>query len=399
MATGFSYLPNPFPWMGQKLSGLGHSEEDSLQSYLQSGQDLPPALLQYLVSQAASHGRRGGAGGTILTPGDTSGASLEGVRIGGDGPKIGPDGNVQAPQGPQMPPTLFEQLMGMASGANSRSALRAATAPQRAAIHALQENLGMIGAQTEQSQADINSWFGQLGGMYSGNARAAGKAGRKAARGDARTGRGLMKGIADPNVAGTVGRTAARQAGYARIAGNEEAAFARNQAADASRQGSYQQLVQARLGAQAEADVRSQIAQAQAAKVAARSEAKSGNMDNMLQLLGLVGDNPTVDSILGVPHQGDEGPTAMEKGSAIQSALGNVDFFKSGDDGGAPTGDFNTLLTKAYAAARARGLNLNDPTVREGIRSYIQANVVGDYNAFAGTHYGLTPQGSFGGGQ
>src|SRR6187551_3853856 len=67
------------------------------------------------------------------------------------------------PEAPETPPSLFEQLMGMASGANSKSQLRAATAPQRAAIKALQENLGMIGAQTAQSQADIGSWFGQLG--------------------------------------------------------------------------------------------------------------------------------------------------------------------------------------------------------------------------------------------
>jgi len=304
-------------------------------------------------------------------------------------------------EAPQTPPTLFEQLMGMASGANSKSQLRAATAPQRAAIHALQQNLGMIGAQTAQSQADIGSWFGQLGDMYQGNAKAASKSGRRAARGDTRTGRGLMRGIADANVAGTVGRTAARQAGYVRSQAENEANFSRNQAADAARQGSYQQLVQARLGAQAEADVRSQIAQAQAAKVAARSSAKSANMDNIMQLLGLVGDNPTVDNILGVPHLADstDGPSALEKGSALQSALGNVNFFADKDQGGAPQGDFNQLLQKAYAAARARGLNLSDPAVRDGIRNYIQANVAGDYNAFAGTHYGLQPNGSFGGGQ
>ena len=303
------------------------------------------------------------------------------------------------PQAAESDPTLFQMLMGMAQGANSKSQLRAATAPQRAAIAALQQNLGMIGAQTEQSQADIASWFGQLGDMYQGNARKASKSGRRAARGDTRTGRGLMRGIADPNVAGTVGRTAARQAGYVRAQAENEANFSRNQAADAARQGSYQQLVQARLGAQAEADVRSQIAQAQAARVAARSEAKSGNMDNIMQLLGIVGDNPTVDAVLGVPHleTADSGD-ALAQGSAIQSALGNVDFFKSADDGGAPKGSFNDLLTKAYAAARARKLDLSDPTIREAIRSYIQANVVGDYNTQMGTHYGLQPNGSFGGG-
>jgi hypothetical protein len=294
------------------------------------------------------------------------------------------------PKAPETPPTLFEQLMGMASGANSKSQLRAATAPQRAAIRALQENLGMIGAQTAQSQADIGSWFGQLGDMYQGNAKAASKSGRRAARGDTRTGRGLMRGIADANVAGTVGRTAARQAGYVRAQAENEANFSRNQAADAARQGSYQQLVQARLGAQAEADVRSQIAQAQAARVAARSSAKSANMDNMLQLLGIVGDNATVDNILGVPHMADgEGPSALEKGSALQSALGNVDFFKAADDGGGPTGDFNALLTRAYAAAKARGLDINDPQVIDGIRNYIQANVAGQYNTQTNSNYHL----------
>lgn len=387
MTTGFDFMKPAFSWAANRLSGLGTSQDESLRAYLQNGETLPPALLEYLVSQAASHGQRGGAGGgrRVLTPGDTSGASLEGMRIGGDGPRIGSDGNVQAPVSP---PTLFEQLMGMASGGTSRSQLRAATAPQRAAIAALQDNLAQIGAQTGQNQADISSWYGQAADMSSHAARAAGKAGRKAARGDTRTGKGLMKGIADPNVARGVGTAAARQAGYARIAGNENAAYARNRAASIGEQGAYQQMVQARLGAQAEADVRSQIAQAQAAKVAAKSSAKSGNMDNIMQLLGLVGDNPTVDAILGVPHQGD-GVDSLAQGSALQSALGNVDFFQGADQGGGPTGDFNSLLTRAYAAAKARGLDINDPQVIDGIRNYIQANVAGQYNTQTGSNYHL----------
>src|SRR5678815_3590994 len=208
----------------------------------------------------------------------------------------------RAAGGADSPETLFAMLMQQMGGATSKSALRASTAPQRAAIAALQQNLGMIGAQTEQNQADIASWFGQASGMSRHAARADAKAGRKAAKGDMRTARGLMGSVADPNVARGIGTAGVRQAGLARIQGNENAAYARNRAASIGEQGAYQQMVQARLGAQAEADVRSQIAQAQAAKVAARQSAKSGNMDNMLQLLGMVGDNPTVDNILGVPH-------------------------------------------------------------------------------------------------
>jgi hypothetical protein len=297
----------------------------------------------------------------------------------------------RASGGADSPQTLFEMLMQAASPGGSRASIRAATAPQRAAIQALQDNLGMIGAQTGQNQADIASWFGQAAGMSRHAARADVKAGRKAARGATRTARGLMGSVADKNVARGIGTAGVRQAGYARVAGNENAAYARNRAASIGEQGAYQQMVQARLGAQAEMDVRSQIAQAQAAKMQAKMSAKSGGIEQMLAILGLAGDNATVDNLLGIPHisEGDEGPSALEKGSALQSALGNVDFFQGDDMGGAPTGDFNALLTKAYAAAKARGLNLNDPQVIDGIRNYIQANVASQYNTQAGTNYHL----------
>lgn len=291
--------------------------------------------------------------------------------------------------GPDSPQTLFAALMQAASPSSSRASLRASTAPQRAAIAALQQNLAQIGAQTEQNQADISSWFGQAAGMSRGAARAAGRAGRKAARGDTRTARGLMGSVADKNVARGIGTAGTRAAAYARLQGNENAAYARNRAASIGEQGAYQQMVQARLGAQAEADIRSQLAQAQAAKVAARQSAKSGDIGQVLQLLGMVGDNPTVDRILGVPHltEADSGD-ALAQGSALQSALGNVDFFDPTTH--EATGDFNSLLKKAYAAAKARRLNIDDPNIKEAIRSYIQANVAGQYNQQNDTNYHLT---------
>jgi len=365
------------------LSDLGgafhHDEEDAIRSYLANGQELPPALKLYLAQKQAAP--------AVAAPPMVGDSAVRGIPT-----PYGAMQDSRSPSGgPDSPQTLFAALMQAASPSNSRASLRASTAPQRAAIAALQQNLAQIGAQTEQNQADISSWFGQAAGMSRGAARAAGRAGRKAARGDTRTARGLMGSVADKNVARGIGTAGTRAAAYARLQGNENAAYARNRAASIGEQGAYQQMVQARLGAQAEADIRSQLAQAQAARVAARQSAKSGDIGQMLQLLGLVGDNPTVDAILGVPHlaDGTDGPSALEKGSALQSALGNVDFFKAADDGGGPTGDFNALLTRAYAAAKARGLDINDPQVIDGIRNYIQANVAGQYNTQTNSNYHL----------
>lgn len=237
-----------------------------------------------------------------LTPGDTSNASLQGVRIGGDGPRIGSSSTPQAPDNPE---TLLQMLMQQAMGGTSRSAVRAATAPQAALVDALQGQLAQTGAQTDQNMADIDSWMGQLGGIYNKGAKQAARGGKRAAKSTAKLGRGLMAGIADKNVAQSVGNTSARQAGYLRVQGNEAANFARAQGRDAGREAEYLKLVQQRLGMQQEADIRTQLAQAQAAKVSARSSAKSSDMGQLLQVLGLVGDNPALDKMLGVPGGGE----------------------------------------------------------------------------------------------
>lgn len=294
----------------------------------------------------------------------------------------------------QLPPTLLQMLMAQAMGSGSRSSVRAATAPQRALINALQGQLGQSAAQTKQNQADIGSWYGQLGGMYAGNARAAARGGKKASKQTARLGKGLLAGVADPNVARSVGNTAARQAGYLRVAGNEAANFARNQSADAGREAAYQQLVQQRLGMQQQADIRTQLAQAQAAKVAAKSSANSGDMSQLLQVLGLVGKNPQLDAMLGVPSE--DGGFSLDQGSALQSALGSVDVFKDADKGGGTVGgvDLEGIIKKMYGAANARGLDINSPEVKNAIRSYIASHIMDQYNELPGPDYTLN-NGSF----
>lgn len=296
-----------------------------------------------------------------------------------------PYGAVQEAQA--APPTLFEQLMAAATGSQSKASLRAATAPQRAVIQALQQAAGQAGAQTAQNQADIDSWYGQLSGMYGHNARVDRRASKKAAKGAKRLGAGLLQGIADPNVARGVAAHGLRDINYIQGTGAENSAFQRHQAADAVREGDYYKMVQARLGAQQQADIQTQIAAAKAAKVAARQEAKGGGIDQILSVLSQVGVNPTRDAILGIPSM--EGGFDPSQGTTLRTALSQVPIFKDQDQGGGTVNNMNLqgIIGALHAQARANGMNPDDPAVKEAIQNWINANVLNQYNELPAKDY------------
>lgn len=339
---------------------------------------------------------RGEEEGNPLAPGDTSNATLFGVRLGGDGRKLRRP-SLQEP--PETAATLLEQLFGMVGGGSSRSAVRAATAPYRAGIQEVMRQIGQSQAQTAQNQADITSWFGQAGDMYRSNARVAKRSTKKAAKGAKRLSRGLLEGMADPNVARALASQGTRDIRHIAATGANEANFQRAQAADTSRQASYERMVQARLGAQQTADLQAQIPLLRAQKMQAREQARSENdpLENLLNVLQVLPEDLRIQVLTGQAPAA-EGGFGLQEGSALQSALGNVQAFRSEDQGGAPTDTFNGLLRRMYAAAEARGLNVNDPEVRNAIQQYIQANIVPGYNQMMGTSYALRG-GQFGGGR
>lgn len=289
----------------------------------------------------------------------------------------------------------FEALMAQAMAGMSKKAQRSAVAPQRAAIKALQQAYAQAGAQTDQEVADIGSWFGQTAAMAQHNAKSDTRASKKAGKRTQRLGTGLLKGIADPNVARAVAARAQREGSSIARAGNEQAHFDRVHAADIAEQGDYQALVRQRLGMQAQSDIMSQIAQAKAAKSAAKAEVSSGAQSAMMDVIQMLPEDARLEYLRTgqLPAGMGDAPSRSDvraDASALTGALGRVPVFESDAQGGMPISDFQGILKQMYGAAQAQHIDINDPQIREQIRAWVMSNIAPTYNQKAGTNYHLT---------
>ena len=299
----------------------------------------------------------------------------------------GYDPRAGAGDSPQAQLTPFAALMAMAQGSGGGTDLSAY-------LQALRQSR----AQTAENQNDIGSWYGQVSNMMTKAGKADKHTSKKMRKEAAAQNRGLVKGQADKGVGYGLALGGQGEGQMLRHLGSDQAAFDRRLSADAISQGNYAKMVQARLGAQERAGIRQDMAQAQASS-------QGESWDRMMQLLGLVGDNPAVDQMLGIGN-GQESLSPSEQlsqMSAMRSALGDSadSMFRdykdpaSGDTlqqytGG---GGFPNALAQLRGAASSTGLDLSDPKIREAFRAWVAGNFQSRYNTYApGPDYHLNGQ-------
>lgn len=284
------------------------------------------------------------------------------------------------------PLTLADLLMGSQGGATQPPN------PYNIVIQGLRNESAQVGAQTGQNIADIGSWFGQLGGSLRRGAKANKRAARGARRGAKRFAEGLLGGIADPNVSYGLRKDAASEGAYLAETALENARFDRSLMNDAQRQESYQRLVQQRLGAQAQADIRSKIAEAKAQKRMFRFEQQSAAGEDqrsmMMSLLGMLPDDkgaPIIAQMLGLdprmfidaPEDSFDRDARGDMSGALSAILGDVSEQRYGE------GDFENILgtLRTGVGAGGAGFDLSDPRIREAFQSWIAANFLNLYNS------------------
>lgn len=295
------------------------------------------------------------------------------------GRSANPSNSVQAALSP------FQSLMAMAQGGGGGADLSAY-------LDALKQSR----AQTKQNQADIGSWYGQLSGMYN----KAGKANRKTSkkmRNEAKAfSAGLVAGQADKGVGYGLAQAGQAEGNYLMELGQDQSAFDRRLSADAVAQGNYQKMVQARLGAQERSGIRDDMRSAAAAS-------QGDSWDRMMQVLGLM-DNPEVAKYMltGDPNSFMEAGDPPDFGS-LQSALGDSADSMFRDYKDPATGDtvqqytggggFENALRQLRGAVGGAGLDINDPTIREAFRRWVEGNFQSRYNTYApGPDYYLNGQ-------
>jgi hypothetical protein len=249
-------------------------------------------------------------------------------------------------------------------------------------------------AQTAENQGDIGSWYGQLSGMYGKAGKADKRASRRGVKDAKNFNRSLIGGQADKGVAYALGLGGQAEGNYLLEQGQNQAAFDRRMGADAVAQGNYQKMVQARLGAQERAGIRSERAQA------AQSSQGEG-WDRMMQVLGLMSQEQRDAYLSGQPGAaaGPEGAdfnnmrdalgeSADSMFGSIKTPEGNtVDQYTGG------LGGFPQALAELRSAATSSGLNLADPRIREAFRAWVAGNFQSRYNqATPGPNYFLSGQ-------
>jgi hypothetical protein len=296
--------------------------------------------------------------------------------------------------------TPFEMLMAqlgnpLAQGRVTKQDERRAMnqSPYTAQIQEIRRQIAQAGAQSQQNIADVRSWFGQYAGQMKGGAKANRKAGKAALRGNKRDLAGVLESgiVGDPTIRGNMAGAAADEARYLRSSNLASGQFDQRMIADAQRQSAYQALVQQRLGAQAQMDLRSQIPGLQAQRSASVQEGLSQGQDDRFQqwasIMNMLPQEQRAE-MLGFPPEQDA-EAQFEWRDRLGEALGGVTptFASEDESGNKKTSSayrgFNDLLDAYKNAATGAGLDINDPAVRDAYRRYVAAYVLQNWNPYA----------------
>jgi len=259
--------------------------------------------------------------------------------------------------------------------------------PYNVAVRVLQHQYDQAGAQTEQNIADVGSWFGQYGNMAQHAAKSNRKAGRSAAKDAGKFSKGIIEGIADPNVARAIGKDAMSTQRYIGKSNASENRFDNRMTADAGRQEAYYKMVQSRLGAQQQSEIRDQIAVAKAERAQALAASGQGDekFNNILSVLRLLPQDQRAQ-MLGFPGAADKGFDTDAR-SGLAAALSGASQLGTDPDTKKPTfayQDFNSLLSGLQSGASAGGFDLNNPQIRDAYRQWIAANLLPLWNNYQG---------------
>jgi len=317
---------------------------------------------------------------------------------------LAPD-SAQAPEGAvPMWSQILEMVGGGGASGSKTSASSRSINPYAAVLKELRRQYGQQGAQADQNIADIQSWFGQLGGMWRKAGKQTARSNRRAARDNTRMNRNMLEGVADPNVARSLGAYALNDSAYLAGSGANERAFDRRMAVDADRQSAYQALVQQRLGAQAQSDIRAQMAQARAQRSQYQLESQSAaanasgeRVQTLLSMLGLLPEQERL-AMLGIPdipEAGAEGAFDTDAREGLYSALSDVPAFGVDEDKMPQTNfpDFNSMLNAYRAAAIGQGLDFSDPAQLQAFRAMLAGYALPQWNAIARGREGMMQYG------
>lgn len=293
---------------------------------------------------------------------------------------------------------LLQMLMGGGQG-SSKSSMHAQMAPYNAGINALQNQLGLAQAQTQQNIADINSWYGQAGALAGKVARKGAKADRKMIKSKGKFDKAILAGLgANKDVQRSYAGGAARGAGNLMNLGAINRAYTADRANDASQMGAYQDIVQQRLGQQMQMGIMDQIAQAKATKASAKATAKSSaataQQDMLLKILGAMGTDATAAILgpaFGLSPEGGGGMDSVEGGrlaSAVGSATSGL-FSGTPAEGGEPLMNMQDSL--AALRNRAEGVfgrdAMKDPEFMDRYRALVAQMFIPRYNQSTGDHW------------
>ena len=292
---------------------------------------------------------------------------------------------------------LLQMLMGGGQG-SSRSSMHAQMAPYNAGINALQNQLGLAQAQTQQNIADINSWYGQAGALAGKVARKGAKADRKMIKSKGKFDKAILAGLGEQGRSAFLRRRCCAWCRNLMNLGAINRAYTADRANDASQMGAYQDIVQQRLGQQMQMGIMDQIAQAKATKASAKATAKSSaataQQDTLLKILGAMGTDATAAILgpaFGLSPEGGGGMDSVEGGrlaSAVGSATSGL-FSGTPAEGGEPLMNMQDSL--AALRNRAEGVfgrdAMKDPEFMDRYRALVAQMFIPRYNQSTGDHW------------
>lgn len=310
--------------------------------------------------------------------------------------------------GGNVPPwqEILAQIMGGGqSGMSSQSLMQSVQSmptPYGPILRDLRRQMGDVRAQESQNIADINSWFGQLGGMYRGAAKTARRSSKKAGKENAAFNAGLVAGLADPGVASRIASGAQSDARAISESGLAEANFNRRQAAGTQEQANYQRLIQQRLGMQEREDIRSQMAQVRGQAAGYRAdlakqlmEEQGDPTERLFDFIQLLPEDARLSFLTQgtIPGPEQEGGFDTDARSGLAAALGAVreNLFTENPEDERPdiaVRDFNAMLDAMKASALSGGFDLSDPQQLQAFRAWIAAHVLPQWNSIAASREG-----------
>lgn len=171
------------------------------------------------------------------------------------------------------------QQLGMGGGGGGggsnmmQAAMQAINQGYAPEIAGIRREIAGSRAQEAQDVADINSWYGQLGGQYRSAADEAARGGKRAAKATRKEARTAMEGFGGPG-AGLLARDAASAAGSERAMGRAEAGMNRTLASNTMNQADYASLVRERLHAGERQDMIAALNELRSKKASAKSSAR-----------------------------------------------------------------------------------------------------------------------------